>query len=441
MMKGVKYLVSLLAVMLILIALLAGCNRGGNEGAAEGEVITLRGMHWSSSTVDHLRWGRTFDMWHEINPNIVIDFEWYTTGFAERLVVLFASGDSPDFFQNGIMDLGQRIDAGMIKAITPWFEAENFDMNDLMEAGVVRYRGEVYGVLPTTQPQVLYYNRDMFIEAGLDFPNDNWTWDDLVYHSRALTLTDASGRVTQFGFQCDEFNRLWLSIFWSNGGQAFDNPDYPTQPLFNGPAGVGAAQFMLDLIVGFGVAPPPGAEGTLGYREAFTNGHVAMILDGSWMTGQFASAEDLDFGIAMVPMGSHQRGGWISPTHMSMSTQTQHPDAVWEFMKHFFGYENSLMWAGMGDMTIMNGIPVWRSAYEDERFTMTPEVEAKYRQALESNLVYSFPYVGMWFGDYINSGLQLMLIEGRDPQTVLDDIANSTINTIFPLMEEAAARR
>jgi len=401
---------------------------------AMAEEMVLRGMHWNSSTVEHERYQKTFDSFMEANPNIKIEFEWFPTGFAEKLVALFADGSAPDFFATHTADLGQRVNAGFIQPITERFNAENYDMNDLIDSAVITYGGEIYTVLSAVTPQVLYYNKNIFDAAGVPYPTDDWTWDDLLETAQKLVVKDGD-KIIQFGFQCDEYSRVWLSKFWSDGGVAFDDEGDPRKSTFNDAIGVEAAQYLVDLVQGYGVAPPPGIPGALGYREVFTNGGVAMVLDGSWMTAQYDKAEGFDLGVALVPMGKVKRGGWIAPTGMMMSATTKNPDAVWEFLKYFFSYENSIYFGGYGDTGTMAGVPVWRSAYNDARWKAGEISETIRRQAEVSPVEMKWQGFNTWFWNYLSTSLQELVMTNGDPVAVMNDLAARTDAEILPEIE------
>ena len=389
------------------------------------DAVVLRGMHWTSSQAEVRIFNEDFANFTEAT-GIGIEFEWFPEGYAERLITLFASGDSPDFFMNYVGDLGDRARRGFMLPITEFFYRDGYgDNDDLMESAIMRFQGEIYGVLPIITPQVMYYNKDMFDAVGLDYPTDDWTWQDLMDAADLLTERDGD-RIVRFGFQCDEYNRVWLSHFWSNGGEAFDCEELPTEPRFNCPIGADSAQFLMDLVQSLGAAPPPGVQGVLGYRDNFQNGNVGIILDGSWMIASFARTEGLNFGVALVPMGSEGRGGWMAPSTFVVSSQTANPEESWQFIRHYFSYESSLFYSAFGDAQGAMGVPAWKSAYDDPRWDPDEAMIMTGRQAAYARTEMSFQFYGRWFWDFLNNGLQLMVANEEDPATALDRIADQT---------------
>lgn len=440
---------ALLLVLALALSLLPGCGGGTqatekstNDPAkteatvapaasaapaapAAGEVV-LRGMHWVSSTAEQAAYNEKFAEFEKQNPGIKIKWEWYPQGYAEKLTALFASNQAPDVFMNYVGDLGDRVTKGFMAPLTSYFKADGFDGNtDLFPNAVIKYNGDIYGILDVITPQVLYYNKDIFDKAGVPYPSDNWTWDDLKNAATKLTIKDG-GKITQYGFQTDEYCRVWLSHFWSNGGKVFDSEEKPTKPTFTGPEGVAAAQYLVDMVQTLGVAPPPGVAGGLGFREAFTNGKTAMTLDGSWMNSQYAQKQGLNYDVALVPKGSVKRGGWMAPTAASMSTQTKYKEQAWKYIKFCFSYDSSMRRAGYGDPLKSSGVPVWKSAYKDAKWKPSHQIEMIAKQAEFAQTEMAFQYYGVWFWDTLNAGLQDMLANKKDPQTAMNQIAAKT---------------
>ena len=69
----------------------------------------------------------------------------------------------------------------------------------VMEPG--QWNGAQYLLPKDFSPLAIYYNKKLFDEAGVAYPQEGWTWDDLLATAQQLTKTDASGNVTQWGIQ------------------------------------------------------------------------------------------------------------------------------------------------------------------------------------------------------------------------------------------------
>lgn len=77
----------------------------------------------------------------------------------------------------------------------------------------------------------MWYNKDMFDEAGIDYPDGSWTWDEFYDIAEKLTKEDGS----QYGFAANPSNEqdTWMNIIYSMGGcvltddnkSGFDDPN------------------------------------------------------------------------------------------------------------------------------------------------------------------------------------------------------------------------
>ncbi|MHB1485349.1 MAG: ABC transporter substrate-binding protein [Saccharofermentanales bacterium] len=86
----------------------------------------------------------------------------------------------------------------------------------------VKYEGKIYGLPYDCSPTVLYYNADLFDEAGIPYPSENWKWEDFRKYAKLLTKdTDGNGTIDQWGIW-PKFVMGWLHIIPSYGGDFND---------------------------------------------------------------------------------------------------------------------------------------------------------------------------------------------------------------------------
>src|ERR1700746_726394 len=79
------------------------------------------------------------------------------------------------------------------------------------------YNGKTYFIPITWNNIMINYNRKLFKDAGVDLPKAGWTWNDLRETAKKLTVRDAAGNITQFGYEVPNqffFVQPW---FFSNG--------------------------------------------------------------------------------------------------------------------------------------------------------------------------------------------------------------------------------
>lgn len=442
-----KKLISTL-VALTLVASLAGCSsqpsnseqqsssEANASSTASEEPVVLKTMTFLTIGADDDTnplaeaplYFELFDEYTKLHPNVTFENTNTTQSFDEKLMAAFTSGNGPDLFWFSPGTLSTYADNGLLQPLDELVAGENgIDYSDVYEGCLMHYKDQFYGWGPVTLAQVLYYNKDHFDEANVEYPTDDWTWDDLMSAAEKLTVKDGD-KVTRYGFQCDEYNRLFLSLLWSYGGEPFNDMSNPTEAVYNSPEGIKAATFMKDLVNTNGVAPMPGGQGALGYREAFQNGTSSMMVDVSWTIAGCTSTEGLNYGIALVPKGT-ERGSWVAPSAWGISTQTKDLDLAWDVWKYINSKDATLKLSYYGKYPA-GQVPVWKSALEDPQWEGNEIVDKVIQQLDTARIEPSFSNSNTWYWTNLPSGLQDMIINDRNPQEALDEMCAND-NTDF----------
>src|SRR5205823_3908233 len=110
---------------------------------------------------------------------------------------------------------------------------------------IVELLGHTWGLPVEAATYVIWYNRNLFEQAGVPLPTKGWTWQDLL--DRAKRLTREVGGETQYGYaQGLNFGRIepWIV---QNGARVFDKIAFPTKQRFDAPDVIEAVQFAYDL--------------------------------------------------------------------------------------------------------------------------------------------------------------------------------------------------
>jgi multiple sugar transport system substrate-binding protein len=229
-------------------------------------------------------------------------------------------------------------------------------------AGMRSRRSNELNYFPTEWNNiVVYYNLDMFDAAGIDYPADDWSWDDFAAAARATTVKDDSGNTTQFGFAFPGGNfgiQPWLL---TNSTGYLDSTW--TEVTVTDPAFRESLQFMFDLIHVDGAAA---SFAMTGYQDdKFAAGQVAMVTAGHWPVNGIAAALER-VGVANFPRNTASStvfgiGG------VSITKSSENPDLAWEFLRELTGevYQQEL-----ADSNV--SIPSWRRFATTEKWTAYP---------------------------------------------------------------------
>ena len=160
------------------------------------------------------------------------------------------------------------------------------------------YGDDYYATPVGADTSVLFYNKDLFDAAGLDYPTADTTWDELADMAQKLTQRDADGVPTVVGL--DGLTGNWQNILYSMGGKVVDDMNNPTKVVFDSPEALQMLNWINDNYNeenGFYAT-----ESDWSYLGGgFANGEVAMFISGVYDIVWLSETEGLNWDIAPIP--------------------------------------------------------------------------------------------------------------------------------------------
>lgn len=345
--------------------------------AAE-EPVTITYSYWGTPD-EAASVQAVADKFHEEYPNIIVEVmaipnEEYTT----KLNTLATAGQLPDcgiMNENGVLDFASK---GLLADISDMYAGA-----DAMPLESITFKSEGKPVAYSAANEILfmYYNKDMFDAAGLEYPSatEAMTWDEFIETAKLLTL-DKNGKnaadpefdpenIVQYGCVVD--NWTWQLEVWalSNGGRWFSEDG--KECTINDPAVIEAFQKVADLTLVEHVMPYNAGLEDNGIQRSIATGNVAMATGGAWNVGTCLNSarEDigLNYGVARLPKMVEEVTICTGGPQVVFS-QTKHPAEAMEFIKWYTKEENS--W----DSLIATGI--WMPILE--KYYTEPELTAKW---------------------------------------------------------------
>src|SRR5258708_39621172 len=232
-------------VLLVLVLLLAA---QGNVTRAQATVNLLWGM-WGSpeEIVTHQK---VADAYMAKNPNVKITLwtqPW--SDYFTKMDTLFASKDAkaiPDvFFLSPVPSYAAK---GVLMNLDDLIKSSKMDLTDYWPGAIssVSFTGSVYCFPRDVGVEVLYYNKDDFDKAKLSSPTDKWTWDDLRKAAQALTVKDASGRVTRYGLAME--GGKYFDWVGGDCGLILDDIVHPPKCLLSDPNAIAGIDFLAGMM-------------------------------------------------------------------------------------------------------------------------------------------------------------------------------------------------
>ncbi len=194
-----KQRVFLLVVALATLVLAFGCQKAEEQ---EGPVTIKVANYALLESGYEPFWNGVKEGFEAENPDVTI--EWITAPYGEivnQVINMAGGGDKVDVIYGEVDWVPGLADSGLAAPIEDILDAEYLDdyYPDVLNAHSID--GKAYGIPLYISPYVLYYNKDLFIQAGLDPENPPTTYDEMLVAAEALSkLTDANGnKVYAFG--------------------------------------------------------------------------------------------------------------------------------------------------------------------------------------------------------------------------------------------------
>ncbi|MCM3691915.1 ABC transporter substrate-binding protein [Neobacillus niacini] len=292
------------------------------------------------------------------HPDIKINMQSMHWGneYELRLRTELAAGNHPDIMAIDSPNLALYANSGSLLSMDSYMKEEG-NIKDIPEEVLngLTYKGEIY-LAPIVESSIaLFYNMNLFREAGIPFPSGNpnqpLTWDEVLEIAKKIN-NPANGVIgidPAQGFKVGEGAAYFkMPILWQFGASVISPDGTTAEGYINSKEALEALQFYQDLYRKHKVAAvemPP---------APFENDQLGMTILGSWAISELQQTPGFvlgeDFGIAPLPKGRNQvvpNGGWA----LGISSKTKHPDEAWEFVKFATGYEGSKMFVEIsGDL-------------------------------------------------------------------------------------------
>ncbi len=304
-----------------------------------------------------------------------------------RLQAAVVSGRVPDVVQLEITRYGIFADRNVLLPLDELISSTGFDTGDLIP-GI--WEAAQYGDTPYVIPfnnsvPVMYYNKDLFREAGLDPESPPATWDELVSAANTLTVQE-NGETVQYGLSAPP---QWVrhAFVRQNGGDWMD--EAVTELTLTAPEAVETYSFLHDLIYKEEVAY---AEAGIDANEDlsdqdFFSGRTAMIFTSTGNLGSFQEDTDFELGVAPLPCNevcAAPIGGATLGIVASIPEEQQ--QAAWTFISWMTNTENNAYWH-----TETGYMPIRASTLENQTSQEFYAQNPNFKIAIDQFQASSFP--------------------------------------------------
>ena len=335
----------LAGVMAFSMTACGGASKGENGGMGQGGGLTV--AIWDNAQLKGLKEimdGFTAESQIPVEIQVVPWDQYWTLleagaqGGEMPDVFWMHSNYSQKFMSNDILlDLTDRIARSEIIDLANYYE-------DIM--GLYQLDGKTYAIPKDYDTIGLWYNKTMFDEAGIPYPDETWTWQDMADAAQKLTDKEKG----QYGFASPAANNQdgYYNLIYAMGGSVIS--DDKTVSGWDSDETIKAMNWWKDNLVE--VSMP--AQEIMAESPAdvlLGSGKAAMIMQGSWMVAAFKENEYIDANCDVAVLPKAEDGtrktiynglGWAA------AAEGAHTEEAWKLLEYLGSEEAQKKQARLG---------------------------------------------------------------------------------------------
>ncbi|MGF6988822.1 multiple sugar transport system substrate-binding protein [Lachnospiraceae bacterium PF1-21] len=328
-----KRIISMVLVLTLLLVTTFGCSSSQDEkkdsSASKKDSLTL--AIWDKVQEPGLR--KICDEFTE-KTGIKVDIQ--ITPWDQYWTMLEAGatgGSLPDVFWMHVREIEKYARADMLLDLSSKIEeSSEISMDNYFEdvAQVYQYEGKQYAIPKDIDTIALWYNKTHFDEAGMAYPDDTWTWDDLKVAAKALSNDDHKG----FGSRIKNYQEVWYNLVYGNGGYIINEDK--TKSGYDDPKTIEAIDYFVDLVKE-GSSPDNTVTAETDLIALFESGAISMSLMGSWTIGELTGNDYVkeNGAVAEIPMTEDgTRVSIYNGLGYAAAANTDNEDGAWALIEY-----------------------------------------------------------------------------------------------------------
>lgn len=299
-------------------------------GPAFAQDVTIDYMTFSAAPnyIEELE--ATIAAFEAEHPGIKVEYE--TAGwdaYFTKLQTVVAANSAPDAFELNYENFVTYADKGALLDLAPLIEAdEDFDAGAYNQQALAVFSQDdkQYGLVESFSNVVLFYNKDLFDAAGVEYPSADWTWEQEL--EAAKKLTDTTKGVWG-SFAPIQFWEFYKTIAQNGGSILSDDKQTVT---IDSPQNVETLTWMIDKVNTHKVTPSDAQMAGQSSEDLFKAGKIAMLRTGIWLLGDFTENANFNWDIALEP-GKTQKAHHFFANGVAVSANSDHPEEAYEWIK------------------------------------------------------------------------------------------------------------
>ncbi|HEX8991547.1 MAG TPA: sugar ABC transporter substrate-binding protein [Anaerolineales bacterium] len=279
---------------------------------------------------------------HAAHPNINVFYIPDPPNLVDQMPIDMQAGTAADVFQGCCTHFPDWAQKGYTLDLRRYV-ARDLDAETIADWDPAQYRalfaadGRQFGLPKYHGALALYYNKDLFDQYRVEYPDGSWTHDDYLQAMRSLTHDrDGDGKLDLWGSMMDIYwDRVQVHV---NGwGGHFVDPSNPKRSRMADREALAALEWLRARMWDDHVMATLQDVERLIPKDAFLAQKVAMLEDGSWSLKNILTGARFRLGVAPFPSGPTRKVTLATTDGFGIYAGTKHPDAAWELLKFLIG--------------------------------------------------------------------------------------------------------
>ncbi len=323
-----KFVSVILAASMVLGMSACGTSGGGDKegadasGTSDGNVVNI----YFASDIEEMLSG-TIEAYKEENPDAEIVVHSIPNDDYDDKIKILLSGGAEDvdvFYSRSPAFVNQYRSVGAIEDISPYAEKSGVDLSPVKEpVDAVSDGDQFYGLPIYSGCWMLFYNKELFKEAGVECPTEQLTWEE--YCELAESLTKKEGDTQYWGGMCP----IWTMNLGAIAAGEYLTDDAPLEKT---------REYLEITKRMYDKSHMPVEEmnsGSWDINASFAAGNIYMMINGDW---EYSLLEcDFEYGSAPLPIldGVDEKTSMGNSAYICMAKTAKNKQAAYDFMEFF----------------------------------------------------------------------------------------------------------
>lgn len=327
--------------MALSAAMAAGVLGGTGIMAAAEDTVTLTFPVWDLASTPYIQ--DVVDGFEAENPNIKINIvDIAAADYVTKLTTMLNGGSECDIVYIKEADgTPSYADKGQLEDLTSYIEADGIDTSKFVGYNDFNLDGKQVALPFKTDYYVLYYNKDIFDAAGVDYPSNDMTWTE--WEEMCKSLTSGEGNDKIYGGYLHTWQACVQNWAVQDGANTILGPDYSfMKPYYEMALRMQEEGTIMDYATL--------KTGNIAYASPFQQGTVATLPMGTWFSSTMiakvnAGETDVNWAIATLPHPDGVEAGSTvgSTTPMAINANSSHKEEAWQFIKYACTTANEIL--------------------------------------------------------------------------------------------------